>query len=690
LITIVFITGQYANLYAQYGDKDSLLSVLPTLPEKNEKVDALFQLATIFYLERQFDSAIMHLEKASELAKELGYAEGLADVHYRRAMIFSRQGDYNAALATVEDMLRISDSLGDKTRLAKGYWFYGSTLSDRGDLDGAVKNLHLSRDIYEELEDSNTLVSVYNSLGAAFKSNGKFDSSAHYYYKAMAFSQELGNELNLATVLSNLGTVMYLMPYPKYDLAKQYINEAIAINKKYGRDYSLSICYSSMGNLFNKGGQLDSAMYYYELTEDLNIRMNNSRGLADNYNNIGEVFEQQGKFRQAMDNYNAALLYYREQGIGYGINISLLNIADIYVEQGRYQLAHIYYDSSIQMAREYGFLDLLKNSYTNKSDGYFRQGESTKAYKNLLTSIAIADSLFDIKSEEKLNEMRVRYEKEKDQAEILRLEKANLLKDLEVKQKTSQRNIFLFTGIGIIALLSFLFLYFRQRVVKDRIIAEQRIAKLEEEKKVLAARAIVEGQEEERKRIARELHDGLGVLLSTVKMQFTSLKDKSPQNQPLIERASKLLEQASGDVRKISHNMMPGLLTKLGLCEAVEDLFEKINETEGLEVEVEVPEDAERLPENKEIMLYRVIQELVNNTLKHAAAKKIRISLTMVPDALEVFYSDDGKGFNVEEKVESKSIGLQSIQSRINFLNGKLDIVSAPGEGTRYSMTIPV
>ena len=135
---------------------------------------------------------------------------------------------------------------------------------------------------------------------------------------------------------------------------------------------------------------------------------------------------------------------------------------------------------------------------------------------------------------------------------------------------------------------------------------------------------------------------------------------------------------------------MPGLLTRYGLAEAVEDLFEKLDETEGLNAVTEIAAQEERLPENQEIMFYRIIQELVNNTLKHAEAKNIKLKTQMLPGQLEVVYTDDGKGFVVEEKLESRSIGLQSIQSRVNFLNGKLVIESKPGAGVKYIIHIPV
>ncbi len=186
------------------------------------------------------------------------------------------------------------------------------------------------------------------------------------------------------------------------------------------------------------------------------------------------------------------------------------------------------------------------------------------------------------------------------------------------------------------------------------------------------------------------MHDGLGVLLSTAKMQFTAIKDQAPENRSLIQRAVKLLEQATGDVRKISHNMMPGLLTKFGLYDAVEELFEQLADTKELSVDVEIHGDKKRLPENTEIMLYRIIQELVNNTLKHAKASNVAIQIIVLSQQLSIDYSDDGVGFDIEETLVRKSVGLTSINSRVNFLNGNIDIQSKPGKGVQFHITIPL
>jgi signal transduction histidine kinase len=324
--------------------------------------------------------------------------------------------------------------------------------------------------------------------------------------------------------------------------------------------------------------------------------------------------------------------------------------------------------------------DILKSIYLL----YEQTGEYKKAFEYQTAFLLLKDTLLDIEKTRIVSELNIKYEKEQDQAQILALEKENLQKDLNLKEKTLQRNAFLYSGITVLAFATFVFLYINQKRRKDKIIARQKILQLEEEKMLLAAKSLVEGQEEERKRIANELHDGLGVLLSATKMQFSAIRDTNPENISLIKKATQLLEQATGDVRIISHNMMPGLLTRFGLYDAVRDLFDKINDEGVLEATCYIQENLERFPENQEIMLYRIIQEMVNNSLKHAQASNIRLEIILSGDKLEIIFSDNGKGFNVEEMMDSKSLGLKSIRSRVDFLNGKLQIVSNPGQGTRY------
>jgi signal transduction histidine kinase len=250
--------------------------------------------------------------------------------------------------------------------------------------------------------------------------------------------------------------------------------------------------------------------------------------------------------------------------------------------------------------------------------------------------------------------------------------------------------LYLIIGLSVLAMATVLFQLFRIKSRKKRIIADQKILQLEEEKKLLAARFLLEGEEKERKRIAQELHDGLGVLLSVTKMQFSQIASYSVELQPMIQKAMKFLEQASGDVRRISHNMMPGLLTKLGLFEALEDLFDTITESEKIEAVCEIRGNRERLSENTEIMLYRVVQEMVNNTVKHAEATKIELQVETLPDQIRIHYADNGKGFRLDDARIKESLGLQSIKSRVRFLDGKISLTSEPGQGTRYKVEIPV
>jgi signal transduction histidine kinase len=682
ILLIIISFNATLDLYAtSLKDKlDSLLAVASTQQDDTRKVEILLEIAKA-YTKIDMDSARLYANDAFALSNQLGYEDGLIGAYYRLGYIDKKTGNYKSSLNHFTEYMHLSEKIGDSSNIAKSYLEMGNVLRRLGSHRLAIYYHRLSLDIYLDLNMPLGIISNYNSMGSLYKQTAQYDSAAYFYTQSLNLIKEAGLEVNFATLYQNLGSLYRILG--DYVNAKKYLEMAIDfVDMEKGKDKLVDI-YMKLGNVASEEMQLDTALHYYKMAEVIYRELDDQRGINDLYINYGTVFKNKGIMDLAENNFNLALKYYKQQNIPEGIIVAWQDLASIYTERQEYAKALNTLDSCLKLSQDTRLDRERLSTLLLISDIHYEMGNYRLSHDFYNKHIILKDSIYKLKRDEIIADLRIRHFRKLDQAKILALENENL-------KKTRQRNRYMFGVVGIISLSIFLILYLRLKARKNRIIAEQRIRQLEEEKKLLAARFLVEGQEEERKRIATELHDGLGVLLSATKMQFTSIKDTKPENKPLIEKATKFLEQASNDVRKISHNMMPGLLTKLGLCEALEDLFEKIDESEGVTAYCEIKGARERLPENQEIMVYRIVQEMVNNTLKHAEASNIKLKIDVLPGKLDIRYSDNGKGFNVEEMLEKKSIGLQSIKSRVKFLDGSVSIESEAGKGTVYELLIPV
>jgi signal transduction histidine kinase len=670
-------------LYAAIEKADSLKQSIISNPDTRLAADNLLALAESYRSEFILDSAAKYANQCLALSTDLKYQEGIAESNYKLHLVELHRGNLQGALGYVIIFNKICEEAGYETRLGKGYYSYGVILGDLGEVDSSLYYIRKSLEINMKMNDTLRLIATHNAIGNIYFVISEYDSAAHYYIQSIQLA-ELSGRLNyLGPIYNNLGSIFTKMN--EYDRSRSYLEKALEINKKNGDSGALAQTFARLGDNSVSTGDIDKAKSYYEQAMLLYDSVGNFIGQADILNNIANIYRIESKFKEALESYEKAYEFYNQQGYIEGITVTLMNMGQVYSGMGKYELALVYLDSCLLIATKSGYLHNRSSILLLLSENYYKAGEYKKAYEYNNLHYILADSLLGIEKSKALNELEKKYQKEKDQARILNLEKENL-------SKTIQRNVVVFSAIGLVMLALFIVLYFSQRSKKDRIIAQQRIVQLEEEKKLMTARLLVEGQEEERKRIARELHDGLGVLLSATKMQFTTIKDKSPENQPMIDKATQLLEQASGDVRRISHNMMPGSLTKLGFYDAVEDLIDNIRDIDGMNAVCEIEGDQARLPENKEIMLYRVVQEMVNNTLKHAGAKNVSLKILRSASGLEINFSDDGVGFNTEKALNdiATSFGLKSIRSRIGFLNGEVTIDSAIGKGTRYKILVPV
>jgi signal transduction histidine kinase len=634
------------------------------------------------------DTSLLLCDEAEKIATKLNFGKGIAGAWFERSIIYMKTSNLDTAILFNQKSIKINDSLQIKGQLAHNYNLMGIILLSKNELDQALDYFMKAKNLFHNLQDSSGIMFISNSLGGLHEALGNYDSAAYYFFNYINLCEKIGQEGQLAVGLVNL-TNIYLQT-EDYLLAKEYALRSIPLSQENNRPDLEVKANKYLAVINTKELNFKEALEYFSQAIELAEKINDQYELSSIYINMGNLYDDQKQYDNALECYNKSASIAKITGDIDNLSSSLLHKGLIHERKNNPDIALIYYDSVVNLLTGGGYYNELTSVYYN----IYKIYEIKKDYKNAFLYQTeyynLKDSALNINSKKVIADLTLKYEKEKDQAKILNLENTNLQKDLTIRRKTNQKNIFLFTGIGLVFLTVFGLIFFSYRAKKEKIIAEQRIKQLEEEKRLLAASSLVHGQEEERKRIAKDLHDGIGVILSTVRMQFSALKDKSAENKPLIDKATKLLEQAAGDVRRISHNMMPGLLTKFGFFEAVEDLFEQINDSGKIKAEIYIEGEKIRLQENLEIMLYRIIQEMVNNTLKYAEAKNISLIIGVQSDKLNIQFSDDGKGFEVEAKLKQKTAGLTNIMSRVSFLKGEISIESLPGKGTILFLYIPL
>jgi two-component system NarL family sensor kinase len=280
--------------------------------------------------------------------------------------------------------------------------------------------------------------------------------------------------------------------------------------------------------------------------------------------------------------------------------------------------------------------------------------------------------------------------------EIKQLESDKEMQGYSIRQK-SVLNYILIGSLA--ALLTVGFLGFRnlrnrhQLAKQQDELQQQRIRELEKDKQLVAVDSLLKGQEGERSRLAKDLHDGLGGLLSGIKFSLSNMKNNmviTADNLAVFERSLDMIDTSIRELRRVAHNMMPEMLTQFGLDEAVKDYCNTINSTKMLSVKYQSLGMESRLESTSEIIIYRIVQELLNNTMKHAAATEVFVQLIREGNRLNVVVEDNGKGFDMSAAEEHKGAGLVNVRSRVDYLKGQLDIHSERGKGTLVNIELNV
>ena len=493
----------------------------------------------------------------------------------------------------------------------------------------------------------------------------------------------LAEKNNLPTDLANakVGIAMIYQSQEKIPLAEKYVQEALAILREQSAPTQRLNALHTLANIYGMQGKITEAMEIDKEGLSLAEQSDNQFFKSMFYDNMANCF-----LYGVPPDYSRSLQYFR---LSYSIDSSFgnakqmsdsyRNMGTVFMTQKKYPEAIPYLVKSIELARTAGFLQGEQETSQVLSTVYKLSGNDPLAYETLKQSTRLKDSLVNAAREAKIAELQTFYETEKQQQKI------------ELQATQLSRKNYIIIGTVITALLAGLlgYSFYRRYQLKQKARLQTEIMNQQE----LATKAVIAAEEKERERIARDLHDGVGQMMSAAKMNLSAFEAEQRFSQAedriAFDRIVGLVDESCKEIREVSHNMVPNALLKHSLAAAVSDFLDKIDQkalgihlyTEGLD---------QRLDTNVETVLYRVIQECVNNVIKHAHANSLDISIIRDKDGISATIEDNGTGFDATVIDHFEGIGLKNIQARIGYLKGTIDFDSAPGRGTMIGLHVPV
>ena len=540
-------------------------------------------------------------------------------------------------------------------------------------LGNAVAGLNLSG------KTNNIASSGYfkNLMGEAYYLKGDYDSAAINYYQAANYMNKAGSQAGKASVLNNLGRL-----YRKtkdLDRALQNYDEALSIYSRLNDDDGTATILNESGVVYEYKTDYDEAIKRYKKSLAIREKMNDLLGKSYSLNFIGGAYTSLKKYDEA-EKYLLECLDIRKQlKDTFGLSLCYSDLASMYADKGDLDKAVLRYQESNQIATQIGYPELLSENYNMLASIEEKKGDASLALQYYKKHTALKDSILTGDKIKQIEELNAKYQAEKKEQQ------------LEVQRYQIQKKNYLLWGFafGAILLLIASFSIYRNKQVKNKLMLQQAIMKQQD----MATKAIIEAEEKERNRIAADLHDGVGQMMSAAKMNLSVFESELPftneQQRLSFENVIGMIDESCKEIRSVSHQMTPNALLKRGLASAVREFIEKID-TRVIKVSLHTEGLNERIADNTETVLYRVIQECVNNVLKHSGADHLDISLLKDTDGIAVTIEDNGKGFNSLNKEHFEGIGLKNIISRINYLKGTIDFDSTPGKGTLVAIHVPM
>jgi two-component system, NarL family, sensor kinase len=648
IVAIMFLVGSQVLLQSQVlMNRDSLLRLLPQA--KNDAAAVLLYINIgQQYESNEPETASNYYNMAGALSRKIGYPLGIIKYITNYTYLLNMQGLYDSSLILNLESVKISRQIKDSLYIAKTLFNTGTSYRVKGEYETAAKYYEEGKKIFQKFGDSDTEAQGNDVLQSLYTALKQYNRAMEYGQKAVAGFRKLNNPSYLGVALNNLG--LNYVAVKKFDTAAVIFKECLQIALQVDDKNLEQSAYLNLGDIYLERAEYEKMKPYMENALQLSV---------------------------AIGAHESELI--AKKGLSFYYN-SIKN----------YPLAVRYAKEALALSYQYGFKEQRGKVFVQLSNLAFAMQDMKLGDYYAVESTLIADSLLNETIQKNTLELEKKYENEKKESQIAQLEAEKKLQQLSIRQKNTL-NYILIGSAFILILLSLL--SYRNYKQKQKL-QQQRITDLEIQQQLTATEAVLKGEEQERTRLAKDLHDGLGGMLSGIKYSFNNMKGNlvmTPENNQAFERSMDMLDSSIKEMRRVAHNMMPEALVKFGLDTALKDFCNDINQSAALTVNYQsIGLENETVDQTIAITIYRIVQELINNIMKHAVSKTAIVQVTKSNRQLSITVEDDGKGFDTVILQRSKGIGWTNIKSRVEFLKGTLDIQSAPGKGTSVHIELNV
>ena len=575
-------------------NKDSLLSILPSVKEDSAGIEFYIQLGQQ-YETNETDLAKYYYNKARDISEKLNDPSGIARSIFNYTYVLNLQGRYDSGLLLNLKAVDIARKQNDQVLLGKALFNAGTSYRQLSQYENAIKFYEEGQKIFTKVGDQQLISRSYDVLQLLYFNLENYDKAIAYGEAGVKGLRKLDDPAWLGAALSNLG--MSYSEKGDYEKAKEVWMEALSISKK-------------LGDLEMEGTQM------------LN--------LGDLYMNTGDHAVLNQYFGKALE------LYTKLDGAE-GIAISLRGLAIYEFYKKDFEKAKNYANRSLEVINQNNLLYQKRKTLETLSRIHIALHDLATGQQYMKEASAITDSINNERIRRNAIEFETKYETAKKDAQIK-------FQQAAIKQKNTL-NYFLISAAAALFIISLL--AYRNYRHKQHL-QLQRINELETEKYLSATEAVLKGEEQERTRLAKDLHDGLGGMLSGIKYSLNTMKGNlimTHENAQAFERSMDMLDSSIHEMRRVAHNMMPEALVKFGLDVALKDFCSGITHSGALKVKYQsLNMENLEIDQTTSITLYRIVQELIHNTIKHASAKNAIVQISTIDDRLHLEVEDDGQG----------------------------------------------